>query len=205
MNRFSGTVVILASGPSLVESDIDATRHLPCISVNTTWEKARHCQVIFAGDHRWWCDNADKIDIPAHRASLSYNSERQYNAMRFKSKVGTDGGYNSGAVAIEYALANGAERVILLGMDCSVKLGEHHHGKHPKSPNPNEKKCALWKTQFMAVRKRYPESNVVNCSRYTELDMFPCMPLEDALCAHGLIYATHSQSGGEYTAMACKG
>jgi hypothetical protein len=179
--RFSGPVVILASGPSLTDADIEATKHLPCVAINTTWEKVRHCQVLFAGDHRWWCDNAEQIDIPAIRVSLSSNSERQYSATRFKTKVSVNAGYNSGAVAIEYAIVNGAERIILLGMDCSVKLGEHHHGKHPKSPNPNETKCALWKQQFRTLRKTYPSADIVNCSRYTELDMFPCMPLEEAL------------------------
>jgi len=200
VKRFSGPVVILGSGPSLTTEDIDDCWHLPCVAVNTTWQKARFCEVIFAGDHRWWCDNAESIDIPAHRVSLSSNSERQYNATRFKSKVGINAGYNSGAVAIEYAIVNGADRVILLGMDCSVKLGEHHHGKHPKSPNPNEKKCALWKTQFMSVRKCYPTADVINCSRYTELDMFPRMELE---CALGLTLDTQSQNDGECTAKAC--
>jgi hypothetical protein len=202
VKRFSGTVVVLGSGPSLTIEDVESTKHLPTISVNTSWEKARHCQVIFAGDHRWWCDNAEKIDISAHRVTLSSNSERQYNAERFKSKVGISAGYNSGAVAIEYAIRGGADRVILLGMDCSVKLGEHHHGKHPKSPNPTEQKCRIWKGQFKAVRERYAGADVVNCSRYTELDMFPTMSLEEALCGHSLTSDTQYQSEGESIAMA---
>jgi hypothetical protein len=186
VKRFSGTVAVLASGPSLVQEDIDAVSHLSCIAINTTWEKARFCSVLFAGDHRWWCDNAEKIDVSAHRVSLSSNSEREYNTERFRSKVGINAGYNSGAVAIEYAIINGASRVLLLGMDCSVKLGEHHHGKHPRSPNPTKEKCSIWQGQFLAVRNRYTDADVVNCSRYTELDMFPKMSLEEALCGHGL-------------------
>jgi len=189
---------VLGSGPSLTIEDVERTKHLPSIAVNSTWAIVRHCQVIFAGDHRWWCDNAERIDIPAHRVILSYNSERQFKAELFRSKAGIQGGYNSGAIAIEYAIVNGADRVILLGMDCSVKLGEHHHGKHLNSPNPTETKCKLWKTQFKTVRKCYPDADVINCSRYTELDMFPCMELE---CALGLISDIPYQSEGASIAM----
>lgn len=179
------TVAVLASGPSLTQDDIDSISHLPHIAVNTTWEKARKCSVIFAGDNKWWIHNHDKIDIDARRISLSYNSERMYKAKRFKSKVAKKGGYNSGCIAIEYALSQEAERVIMLGFDCSVKNGIHHHGKHKESPNPNDGKCALWKKQFHNLRAAYPRAAIVNCSRYTELNMFPKVSLESALCGYG--------------------
>lgn len=186
MRRFNGdTVAVLASGPSLVEDDIRAVSHLPCVAVNNTWEVARFCSVIFAGDHKWWMHNGDAVDIPAARVSLSYNSERQYSAKRFKSKVAKSGGYNSGCIAIEYAIVHGASRVIMLGFDCSVKHGTHHHGDHKKSPNPDKVKCQRWVQQFDTLRRIYPQADVVNCSRYTELRVFPVKPLESVLCEPG--------------------
>lgn len=181
MKRFSGTVVVLASGPSLVAEDIEAVRHLPCIAVNTTWQVARFCSTIFAGDATWWLREGDKIDIDAERVSLSYNSERQYGAKKFDSKIAKKGGYNSGCIAIEYALVNGADKVLMIGFDCSVKNGIHHHGKHDSNHNPTETKCILWKRQFEVLRQTYKDADIVNCSRYTELDMFPKVPLQEAL------------------------
>lgn len=201
MKRFSGTVVILASGPSLTVEDVESTRHLPSIAVNSTWAIARHCQVIFAGDHRWWTDNAGKVDIDAHRVSLSYNSERQYNTERFKSKIAKNGAYNSGCVAIEYAIVNGAGRIVMLGFDASVKNGIHHHGPHKTNHNPNETKCQLWRRQFHTLRATYPKADIVNCSRYTELDMFPRSPLEDELCGRGLTSDIPYPSAGAFIAM----
>lgn len=178
-------MVVLASGPSLVDEDIEKVRHLTCIAVNTTWEKARFCKVIFAGDHKWWIHNVDKIDIDVPRVGLSYNSENQYQAKRFNSKVAKKGGYNSGCIAIEYAITQGAKKVIMLGFDCSVKNGTHHHGDHRKSPNPNDVKCEIWKRQFANLRKFYPQADVVNCSRYTEIKCFPRKPLDEVLCKLG--------------------
>lgn len=176
------TWVVIASGPSLVPEDVERVREAGCtiVAVNTSWKMAPFCDYLFAGDNKWWQNN--KVDIPAKRVSLSYNAERHHGAKRFKSKVAKKGGYNSGCVAIEFAIRRGAERVILLGFDCSVKNGTHWHGDHKKSPNPNQGKCEIWKRQFATLRNTYRDSEIINCSRYTELKTFPRMSLEEALC-----------------------
>lgn len=179
-------VVVLASGPSLDQEDIDKVRHLKCIAVNNTWERVRHCDVLFAGDHKWWMVYGMRVDIPAKRVSLSYNSEREYSATRFKSKAAQRGGYNSGCVAIEYAISHGASQIILLGFDCSIKNGLHHHGPHEKSANPTEKKCYLWQQQFKNLRNIYPDADIVNCSSYTELTVFPRKSLDAVLAESAL-------------------
>lgn len=178
------TAVVLGSGPSLTAQDVAAVQHLRRVAVNTTWELDPLCDVLFAGDNKWWCQNGDRVNSPARRVSLSYNAENVYGATRFKSKVAKNG-YNSGCVAIEYALRQGASKVLLLGFDCSVKHGVHHHGKHPKSPNPDAHKCQLWMKQFDRIKKFYPSATIINCSRYTELETFEKSTLEDALCALG--------------------
>lgn len=186
MKLFNGdTVAVIASGPSLTDEDVEAVRGLKKIAVNTTWKKVRDCDVLFAGDHKWWMTNGKEVDIPARRVSLSYNSERQYGAKRFRSNAAKRGGYNSGCVAIEYAIRNGAGKIILLGFDCSVRNGTHWHGDHKKSPNPNDAKCHLWRKQFAELRRIYPDADVVNCSRYTELKTFPILSLEEVLCGLG--------------------
>jgi hypothetical protein len=176
-------VVVLASGPSLTLEDIEIVRKsgLKTIAVNSTWEKVRFCDVIFAGDAPWWIEHGERIDIPAVRASMSYNAERGQKATRFPSKVAGNGGYNSGCIAIEYAIANGSGPVLMIGFDCSLKNGVHHHGKHENLRNPTTSRCKVWLAQFHKLRKIYKDATIINCSRYTELKEFPCMTLESAL------------------------
>ena len=176
------TVAVMASGPSLKEADIELVRAagLPTIAVNTTWEKVRWCDAIYAGDFRWWKVHGQGIDIPALRFSASKKSEDKYQAKRHKSKMG-QGGYNSGMMAIEVAVLRGAQRVLLLGFDCSLKNGSHHHGDHTKTPNPNRSRIRQWHRQFEKFRKAYPKAEVINCSRYTELEAFPIRNLDEVL------------------------
>ncbi|MCY1346367.1 hypothetical protein D9M69_324510 [compost metagenome] len=87
---------------------------------------------------------------------------------------------NSGYRAIELAINFGAARVLLLGYDCSVRLGTHWHGDHQKTKNPDHRRCAEWLNQFGRLARNGAE--VINCSRETVLTCFPRMSLEEALC-----------------------
>lgn len=177
------TVVVLASGPSLTQTDIETVHGCRTVAVNSTWEKARFCDVIFAADNRWWIHNHELIDIPARRVTLSYRAP-DFGAERFRSLIARHG-YNSGCLAIEYALCAGAERVLLLGFDCSVKDGAHHHGSHGLWPDPTAMTCMIWKQQFERLRKVYADAEIINCSRRTALECFPRADLESALCGRG--------------------
>lgn len=185
--RFVGTVIVLASGPSLTQEDVDKTRFLPCIAVNSTWEIAPHSAVVFAADLNWWVSN-ENLPIDAERVSYSYTAEREYKAAKFDSRIAKPNQYNSGCLAVEYALAQGADRVLMLGMDCSVKHGAHHHKAHP-TRNPKAGTCAKWLTQWQRLRDVYPDADIVNCSRHTELDIFPIVDLDEALCGLGFTCA----------------
>jgi hypothetical protein len=174
--------VILGSGPSLTDEDIATVERsgLYTIAVNSTWKSARFCNAIYAGDERWWRAYADEIDIDATRVSLSRRAAVNFGAKHHRFKV--EKGYNSGMLAIDYALRGGASLVILLGFDCSVRNGLHHFGGHTKTHNPTSKRCDVWQGQFKRLAKRWPHADVVNCSRYTELRTYRRAPLESILC-----------------------
>jgi uncharacterized Rossmann fold enzyme len=169
------TVVVLGSGPSLTTDDIAKTAHLPTIAVNSTWKIARHCEVIYAGDEAWWRCYGSEIDIPADRYTLKPQTAATYGIKSHENKCGN--GYNSGLMAIKLALHEGAERVLLLGFDCSIENGTHHHGDHEKTINPDKRRCLMWRNQFDQID---PE-RIINCSRHTEITRFKRMPLELAL------------------------
>lgn len=179
--RIDEPVFILGSGPSLTKEDAWAVSGFFTIAVNSTWKLAPWCDVLFAGDLRWWKSYGDEVDIPAMRVSNAKSAEHQYRAPPMKRSDAAVAGHNSGQLAIIWAIQKGAKEIYLLGFDCSIKNGIHHHGEHDKTPNPNQTRCNNWKDQFARINKHYPEANIYNCSRHTELDAFPKITLEAAL------------------------
>jgi hypothetical protein len=174
------TVVCLASGPSLTPEDcalVEQSGHRT-FAVNNTWEMARFCHVIYAGDLKWWSQYNDVIDIGADRWTCNRVASELFgiNWHRISSS-----NFNSGQRAIQFAIEKGAKRVILLGYDCQLTGGKtHHHGDHVEGlQNPNAQKMVKWSLQFSLINTRGTE--VINCSRETSLDCFPRKPLEECL------------------------
>ena len=87
--------------------------------------------------------------------------------------------------AIQLGIFKGFKSIALLGYDCSLKNGTHWHGKHaePDLRNPDESKVKKWHDQFSRVSDMAKKQgvNIYNCSRYTELECFEKMELEEAL------------------------
>lgn len=175
-------VVIIASGPSLTANDcalIEASG-LPTIAVNSSWRLARFADVIYAGDEAWWGAYGHEVDIPAEKWTCS----RQAAAKHRINHHNVVGPYNSAARAAQFAVERGASRVILLGVDCSLKHGIHWHGAHTKTKNPDQQKIKRWHKQFGVVKRMARETEIINCSRYTELTCFPVRDLESVLAEH---------------------
>lgn len=182
-------VAVLASGPSLLGEDIEALRaaSVPLIAVNCTWRMAPDSIAIVAGDARWWKAHHADIDaareVAALRITRAQSPAQHYGARVMRSRAGT--AYNSGQVAIEWAVRKRFDPIILLGFDVSLRHGLHHHGPHTQTPNPDVDRVKHWHRQFAALAQAYPKANIVNCSRYTELTIFPLQPLDEMLCEHG--------------------
>ena len=176
---------VLASGPSLGfdnYADVKAVEAsgLKTIAVNNTWEFARFADVIYAGDFSWWKINGQKIDIDAERWSCSKPAAKFYNGDYRARNIGP--GYNSGANAVDLAANEfSAEAVIMLGFDCSLSYGAHHHGNHEKTKNPNQERMPIWSKQFDNLSKKCGTTRLINCSRHTEIKSIERMNLNDAL------------------------
>jgi hypothetical protein len=178
--RWAGrTVACIASGPSLHPVDCELIRlsGMPTIAVNNSWQMARFASVIYAGDPGWWDAYGAEIDIDAERWCCMENVAKARGLNWLKSS----GAHNSGMRAIELAIEFGAARVVLLGYDCSVEHGQHWHGEHAATKNPDASRCAMWLTQFAMVDRK--GADIVNCSRDTALKCFRRERLGDLLCA----------------------
>ena len=170
------TFVCIASGPSLNAHDCDLIRAagLPTIAVNNSWQLAPWCDHIYAGDLAWWDANGADIPDTATPWTCSNQASRKYG-LRYHQAYGE---FNSGLRAIELSFHLGAERVLLLGYDCTVSNGTHWHGDHPGTKNPNETLCRKWAKQHCRLLQR---DKVINCSRETELSAYRLSYLEKEL------------------------
>lgn len=176
VTRMSTTYVCIASGPSLTAADCDLVRQsgLPTIAVNNSWQLAPWCDHLYAGDLAWWDANRDELPVGPKRWSCT----RQAVAKHGLNWHEAYGEYNSGLRAIELAFKLGAERVLLLGYDCTVAAGTHWHGAHTLTKNPDETLCRKWQAQHGRLSRR---DRVINCSRETALSAYRLGYLEKEL------------------------
>lgn len=175
----SGAIAVCASGPSLCSEDIHHLRDnkIPVVTVNSSWMIYPGCQYIFAGDDVWWNVNYHRIYSSAERWTCSKTAARMYGINYFESK--TEGTFNSGAMAIRFAISLGVEDIILLGYDCSLEKGIHWHGTHTGMNNPTGHSIQRWKTEFeMLASEMCRRVNIVNCSRGSRLSCFPLIALD---------------------------
>lgn len=172
--------VILASGPSLVQGDISVVMASgwPVIAVNSTWQAAPGCDVIYAGDIEWWKYWHSRIDSKAERWTCHAQAARCYGLKLHAAS----GCYNSGMRAIQFASERGARRIVLLGFDCSTRHGTHWHGDHPAGlRNPGDGSQERWQGHFAGLVNQLAGAEVINCSRYTALTLFRRQSLAQAL------------------------
>lgn len=170
------TFVCIASGPSLNAHDCELVRTsgLPTIAVNNSWQLAPWCDHLYAGDLAWWDAHVAEVPEGPKRWSCTRQAVAKYD-LNYDEKYGD---YNSGLRAIELAFKLGAERVLLLGYDCTVQGGTHFHGDHKDTKNPTEDLCRKWNKQHCRLSRK---ADVVNCSRSTELTAYRLGYLEKEL------------------------
>lgn len=177
----NSVIACAASGPSLTADDCQRIHDagIPIIAVNNSWRAAPFCSAIYAADFAWWREHAGKIPVSAARWCGS-----RYTAIHFGInylQTAIPGSFNSGQRAIELAVTQGASRILLVGYDCSLSRGIHWHGPHTELSNPTPASVAAWHREYELTTATLADVEVINCSRYTELEAFPCGRLEDYL------------------------
>lgn len=175
-------VCCIASGPSLTKQDCEAVEKtgMPIIAVNSSWLLSKDCDFIYAGDGAWWQANIDQVQAEAQYAELWTCAEYVSKELRLNyHKPKTSGFWNSGMRAIQFAIEQGAKKIILLGYDGSLKNGVHWHGLHENTSNPTKAIARKWNVQFCIIEQSTVE--IVNCSKYTEISAFKKDNLENHL------------------------
>ena len=90
-------------------------------------------------------------------------------------------GDNSGYQAVNLAYLLGAERIILLGFDMMMTGKQRHwFGDHPENMNVESNYPACVR-HFQTIKPCDYGLEILNCSRRTALNCFPCHDLDEAL------------------------
>ncbi len=176
------TFICVASGPSLTPDDcaLASNSGYPIVAVNSSWRAVPDCQHIFAGDCGWWDAHYSHLDIPAKRWSTSGRACLRYGVNHFRPPDNDT--FNSGQRAIQLAAHLGAERVFLLGYDCTLTNGVHWHGEHPAGlKNPDGESIRRWQDEFQRLVNGLHSVSIINCSRQTSLTCFPRAAPEEVL------------------------
>jgi hypothetical protein len=182
------TAVVIATGPSLTQDDVDYCRgKARVIVVNNAYQIAPWADALYACDAQWWHWHYGAPSFTGPKWSLDHSAwgthRARYPDVQRLRNTGTQGlehdptglknGRNSGFQAVNLAYHYGAKRIILLGFDMQARGGKtHYFGDHPKkqmSPYP------MFRRVFTSIAKPLQKAGVevVNCSRNSVLDCFP--------------------------------
>ena len=170
----SRTFICVASGPSLTRSDchIAVNSGHKVIAVNSSWKLVPESHYLYAGDLSWWAQHNIDISTAAQKWTSSVLAANRYDLNLFRPDK--RGPFNSGQRAIQLAAHLRANRILLLGYDCSIESGSHWHGDHAgKLHNPVPREVTRWHADFLSLKTELSGVEIINCSRRTALTCFP--------------------------------
>lgn len=174
------TWAVLATGPSLTQSDVDAVRGLKVIAVSDAYKLAPWADVLYSSDARWFWAHPEAKSFAGLRCCLE--EVKGVTRIDGQGLVGENPS-NSGFHAVNLAVRYGAKRIVLLGFDMKAqKERTHFFGKHPaqlERPHPYKQ----WIKNFTALAADLSARGieVINCTPGSALKCFPKMELADVL------------------------
>jgi hypothetical protein len=191
------TIVCIATGPSLTQDDCEQIREagLTTIVVNDAYRIAPWAHALYACDRSWWLvHHANVIQQFKGRLYSQHQDEKElphlpnvqglqgYDRRGLSTQPGViHHGANSGYQAVNLAYHLGATRILLLGYDMGFSGNKRHFfGEHPAGLGQSSDYPELIQ-RFRSIKPADYGLEIINCTRTTALDAFPCQRLEQAL------------------------
>lgn len=194
-------VVILATGPSLNQTDVDYVRgKARVMAINDAHRLAPWADVLYSSDRRWWnhykgvpefqgvkygigSGVGKKNPFPLKWAGVDVLRNTGYHGIDVKPDS-LRNGRNSGYAAINLAVHLGATKILLLGYNMSYRGGKaHFFGDHPAPLPQSAGLYPGFRRNFESMVKPLSELgvSVINCTHETSLMAFPRKALRDVL------------------------
>lgn len=187
------TAVVIASGPSLTQDQVDFVRgRARVIAINDNYRRALWADVHYFCDPRWYGWHKDEPEwdrFEGFRVTLqtATNVNLGFPTMH---NHGRDGlcrlphglhtGRNSGHQAVNLAYHFGVARIVLIGFDCKPGPNNETHwfGNHPTETRPSIFRSAFL-PQWPKIAADLAEQGVevINATIDTAITCFPCMTL----------------------------
>ena len=185
---------IIASGPSLTRSDVEAIKGKgTVIAINDNYKMAPWADILYFCDPKWFRWHKENPEFQHFQGEIYTQDETTAKENHFhyiKSAPGeglsTDPkvifqGSNSGFQSINLAYHLGANKIILLGYDMQTTDGKAHwFGHHPDNV-VSSYQCWTKYYDRLAEDAKAKGLHIVNCSRQTALGCFERKHLEDVL------------------------
>jgi hypothetical protein len=176
----------VATGPSRTNADTNLLRGIgPMVTVNCAVFYAPWAEYVFAADSVWWRHYGPMIAW--YKGTRVSRTHKGKNIQSWRGNWPRTGG-NSGHMAIQYAVDQGAKNIVLLGFDQQKTNGEAHcHADHPKFKDNGQRTnmanaggVGAWPRLMDRTAKDLKERGVkvINLSRETALTCFPRMTVE---------------------------
>jgi hypothetical protein len=192
------TCVIVASGPSAKDADLDRARgRARVVAVNDSWRLAPWADALYAADFAWWRHNRGcptfgglKLAGDARAAGEDWGVQavtvRKADDRPWFDDLGSvgRGGGNSGFQALNLMAQVGCSPIILVGFDMTLDHGVHWHGKHPKAlSNPTAERAKAWRRCTDAAAPAFAQRGVrvLNASAISALTAYLKIDLSEAL------------------------
>ncbi len=188
------TAVILASGPSLCQEDVDACQgRARVLAVKDAIRLAPTADGLYGCDASFWARHEGFPTFTGFKYSIDPRAGR-WPAVIVLRNTGESGlerdpsglrtGRNSTYQAVNLAVHLGASRVLLLGLDmghspCGPKYFFGHRPSDQQVQSPWASMLLLWPTLVAPLLAL--GIAIVNCSRVTAVTCFPRQSLREAL------------------------
>src|SRR5262245_21708774 len=193
------TVALIGSGPGAKNAGADELQgRAKVIAINESWQLTPWADALYGCDGRWWLWRAGVPKFKGLKLSADALACGEYKDVHrifipdVKSneliidRLGHVGaGGNSGFQALNLAVQFGARRILLVGYDMRIDLGEHWHPRHypPLSnPHPNDN-LPRWRKAIDGAAWRLEALGIalINCSPVSLLKAYPKMTIREAL------------------------
>lgn len=180
----------MASGPSITQADVDYCRGKGKIyTINETHQLAPWADVCYAADDDWWQFYRGLPEFAGERWTCSREAAARWALHHVEVDLGlvwshrrgvVAYGGNSGFQALNLAVLQGAERVILLGYDMGLIERRKHWftGQDPRPPRASA--YADWLTRFDAAAGEIPVP-VLNASPSSAIRCFEKVDLRSII------------------------
>lgn len=188
------TCVILAGGPSLARSQVDAAEdsEFRILAINDSWRLAPEADCFYFCDATWHASQPSAFGgsgIVVKGCAKPWDHP-SIKTLRFTGQIGLETdpaglkhGSNSGYASINLAYHFGAKRILLLGYDMHVEGARTHWHDEPRPANCDTLLKYSFLPMFDYLVKPLADAGVevINCTPGSALTCWSYMPIEQAL------------------------